>query len=223
MLILSDQGRSIGPVALKNYFDRDDDLKHIGGAEYLADLASCFITVINTEDYARTTYRIFKRYFCRAASGSRPRGTCGWGRSCRGTRRGGQLAGGRPWGENVLCLPYPSGTFSRIDTTQFADTWEGLWLSNNGVDFGGIMVSLTPQVGASFSATMTVTGSPCFTTTITGTATFGASTGDVSGGPLAFTVTAINDSQSAFSGTYEVIGGDPRCVGDTGVFSLIKK
>ena len=41
---------------LKNYFEKDDDLKEVGGAEYLADLAASVVSVINAQDYARTIY-----------------------------------------------------------------------------------------------------------------------------------------------------------------------
>ena len=32
-----DRGQNASPVTLKNYFEQDDDLKDVGGAEYLAD------------------------------------------------------------------------------------------------------------------------------------------------------------------------------------------
>ena len=34
-----DQGQVASPVTLKGYFEKDEDLKTVGGAEYLADLA----------------------------------------------------------------------------------------------------------------------------------------------------------------------------------------
>ncbi len=58
---LIERGQSATPVTLKNYFEKDDDLSHVGGAEYLADLASSVISVINTEDYARTIYDLHLR------------------------------------------------------------------------------------------------------------------------------------------------------------------
>ena len=39
-----------GPVTLKNYFDKAGDLEHVGGMEYLAELASSVIKMINAED-----------------------------------------------------------------------------------------------------------------------------------------------------------------------------
>jgi replicative DNA helicase len=51
-----DRGQTASPVTLKNYFEKDDDLKDVGGAEYLADLAASVVSVINAQDYARTIY-----------------------------------------------------------------------------------------------------------------------------------------------------------------------
>jgi replicative DNA helicase len=51
-----DRGQIASPVTLKNYFEKDDDLKEVGGAEYLADLAASVVSVINAQDYARTIY-----------------------------------------------------------------------------------------------------------------------------------------------------------------------
>lgn len=58
---LADRGLSADPVTLKTYFETDSDLSHVGGAEYLRDLAANVITIINTEDYARTIYDLFLR------------------------------------------------------------------------------------------------------------------------------------------------------------------
>lgn len=58
---LIDRGQTASPVTLKSYFETDEDLAHVGGAEYLADLAASVVTVINTADYARTIYDLFLR------------------------------------------------------------------------------------------------------------------------------------------------------------------
>jgi len=58
---LIDRGQNASPVTLKNYFEQDDDLKDVGGAEYLADLAGSVVNVINIEDYARTIYDLHLR------------------------------------------------------------------------------------------------------------------------------------------------------------------
>ena len=59
--VMSDRGKTASPVTLKNYFEKDDDLKDVGGAEYLADLAASVVNVINIEDYGRTIYDLFLR------------------------------------------------------------------------------------------------------------------------------------------------------------------
>ncbi len=56
-----DRGQTASPVTLKNYFEKDDDLKDVGGAEYLADLAASVVSVINAVDYARTIYDLHLR------------------------------------------------------------------------------------------------------------------------------------------------------------------
>ncbi len=58
---MQDRGQSASPVTLKNYFETDEDLKHVGGAEYLADLAASVISVVNAEDYGRAIYDLYMR------------------------------------------------------------------------------------------------------------------------------------------------------------------
>ena len=58
---LIDRGQSASPVTLKNYFEKDADLKDVGGAEYLADLAASVISVVNITDYGRTVYDLHLR------------------------------------------------------------------------------------------------------------------------------------------------------------------
>jgi replicative DNA helicase len=58
---LIDRGQTASPVTLKNYFETDDDLKEVGGAEYLADLAASVVNVINVSDYASTIYDLHLR------------------------------------------------------------------------------------------------------------------------------------------------------------------
>jgi replicative DNA helicase len=62
ILKLAERGLMAGPVTLKNYFEEDGDLEHVGGAVYLADLAASVITISNAEDYGRTIYDL---YMCR--------------------------------------------------------------------------------------------------------------------------------------------------------------
>jgi replicative DNA helicase len=58
---LIERGQTASPVTLKSYFEKDEGLTGVGGAEYLAELASSVITVINAEDYGRTIYDLHLR------------------------------------------------------------------------------------------------------------------------------------------------------------------
>jgi len=61
VLKLIDRGQTASPVTLKGYFEKDEDLAHIGGAEYLADLAASVATIVNVKDYAQTIYDLHLR------------------------------------------------------------------------------------------------------------------------------------------------------------------
>ena len=54
-------GRLASPVTLKTQFERDETLKEIGGAAYLARLAASATTIINAEEYGRTIYELATR------------------------------------------------------------------------------------------------------------------------------------------------------------------
>ncbi|HEX2582066.1 MAG TPA: replicative DNA helicase [Dongiaceae bacterium] len=58
---LWERGQIADPVTLKNLFDRDEALKDIGGAQYLAALARAAVTIIDAEDYARAIYDLYLR------------------------------------------------------------------------------------------------------------------------------------------------------------------
>jgi replicative DNA helicase len=58
---LIDYGINANPVTLKNFFDQDGALKDIGGAQYLARLATSAITVTGAEDYARNVRDLSRR------------------------------------------------------------------------------------------------------------------------------------------------------------------
>jgi len=58
---LIERGQTASPVTLKAYFDKDEDLTPVGGAAYLADLASSVVTVVNVGDYARAIYELHLR------------------------------------------------------------------------------------------------------------------------------------------------------------------
>ena len=53
------EGKIASPVTLKNYFENDMDLKTVGGAEYLADLAGSVVNILNAEDYAKVIHDCF--------------------------------------------------------------------------------------------------------------------------------------------------------------------
>jgi len=54
-------GKLASPVTLKTYFERDETLKEIGGAVYLARLAAAATTIINAEEYGRAIYELAQR------------------------------------------------------------------------------------------------------------------------------------------------------------------
>lgn len=58
-----ERGQDASPTTLKNFFEKDQDLAHVGGGQYLADLAAHIISVVNVEDYGRTVYEL---HLCRA-------------------------------------------------------------------------------------------------------------------------------------------------------------
>jgi replicative DNA helicase len=60
-MTLVDRGQNATPVTLKDYFENDEGLEHVGGARYLGDLAAAVVTVVNAEDYAKTLYDLYLR------------------------------------------------------------------------------------------------------------------------------------------------------------------
>ncbi|HEX7967355.1 MAG TPA: replicative DNA helicase [Stellaceae bacterium] len=58
---LIERGQIANPVTLKNLFDQDGALAEIGGAQYLARLATSVVTIINAEDYGRTIHDLYLR------------------------------------------------------------------------------------------------------------------------------------------------------------------
>ncbi len=61
VITMVDRGQTASPVTLKNYFEKDEDLSDVGGAEYLADLAAGAMGVINAYDYGQTIYELHLR------------------------------------------------------------------------------------------------------------------------------------------------------------------
>ncbi len=60
-LRIVERGQYADPVTLKHYFEGDEALADIGGAQYLARLAASAVTIINAEDYARTVHDLYLR------------------------------------------------------------------------------------------------------------------------------------------------------------------
>jgi replicative DNA helicase len=58
---LIDQGRQANAATLKSYFDRDEELKEIGGADYLARLQANAVTIVNAKDYAQRIFDLYRR------------------------------------------------------------------------------------------------------------------------------------------------------------------
>ncbi len=58
---LMDKNQIADPVKLKPYFEHDEALADVGGAQYLVRLAASAATIINTEDYGRTIYDLAMR------------------------------------------------------------------------------------------------------------------------------------------------------------------
>src|SRR5579859_1555593 len=61
ILKLLDRGQIADPATLKGYFEQDEALTDIGGAQYLGRLAASVVTIINAGDYGRTIYDCYLR------------------------------------------------------------------------------------------------------------------------------------------------------------------
>ncbi|NOZ41612.1 MAG: replicative DNA helicase [Alphaproteobacteria bacterium] len=58
-LKLIEKGLIASPVTLKPYFENEDGLSEIGGAEYLARLAGAAISIINAAEYGQIIYQMY--------------------------------------------------------------------------------------------------------------------------------------------------------------------
>src|ERR1700733_4594959 len=58
---LVERGQIADPATLKGYFEQDEALTDIGGAQYLGRLAGSVVTIINAGDYGRTIYDCYLR------------------------------------------------------------------------------------------------------------------------------------------------------------------
>ena len=47
---LIDRGQTASPITLKGYFEQDQDLSSVGGAEYLTELAASVISIVAVPD-----------------------------------------------------------------------------------------------------------------------------------------------------------------------------
>ncbi len=56
-----DRGQDASPITLKNFFEKDTDLAHVGGGQYLSDLAANVISVLNVSDYGQMVYEMHLR------------------------------------------------------------------------------------------------------------------------------------------------------------------
>ena len=56
-----ESGQRADPITLKGLFDQDTALATIGGAQYLARLATSAVTIINAEDYGRIIHDLSQR------------------------------------------------------------------------------------------------------------------------------------------------------------------
>ena len=61
ILTLIERGQVASPVTLKGYFTNDADLQAVGGQDYLSELVTNLLSVVNAEDYAETLYDLYLR------------------------------------------------------------------------------------------------------------------------------------------------------------------
>jgi replicative DNA helicase len=61
MTRLVERGQLASPVTLAHFFERDEGLAEVGGAQYLARLAASVVSVLDVEDYGRTVYDLALR------------------------------------------------------------------------------------------------------------------------------------------------------------------
>ncbi|MCE3231573.1 MAG: helicase [Alphaproteobacteria bacterium] len=58
---LIDRGQVADPITLKDFFDKNEALKPVGGARYLVDLAQSVVSIISVGDYGRLIYDLYLR------------------------------------------------------------------------------------------------------------------------------------------------------------------
>ena len=58
---LNDRGQTATPLTLKTYFENDPDLAHVGGGDYIDDLAGSVVTTLHAQDWGRQIYDFYLR------------------------------------------------------------------------------------------------------------------------------------------------------------------
>lgn len=58
---LIERGYVADPITLRDFFNSEEALKSVGGAEYFVDLAQSVISIMNTADYGKLIYDLFLR------------------------------------------------------------------------------------------------------------------------------------------------------------------
>ncbi len=56
-----ERGQDASPLTLRQFFEKEAELAHVGGGQYLTDLAAHVVSVVNVEDYGRTIYEAHLR------------------------------------------------------------------------------------------------------------------------------------------------------------------
>jgi len=58
---LIERGQVASPLTLRHFFEKDEALEQVGGGQYLFDLATSVVSVVNVVDYARTVHDMYLR------------------------------------------------------------------------------------------------------------------------------------------------------------------
>jgi replicative DNA helicase len=58
---LTDKNQVADPITLKDFFNNEEELKSVGGAEYFADIVHSVVSLLNTADYGRIIFDSFVR------------------------------------------------------------------------------------------------------------------------------------------------------------------
>jgi replicative DNA helicase len=58
---LISQGLVADPITLRAYFEKKDELKNVGGGDYLIQLVNSVISIAGVEDYAKLIYDMYLR------------------------------------------------------------------------------------------------------------------------------------------------------------------